>query len=486
MSPFQHGEVFVTDDGGETDMDLGHYERFTTASMSRSNNFTTGRIYNSVIQKERRGEYLGKTVQVIPHITDEIKSVIRGAAEGHDAIIVEVGGTVGDIESLPFLEAVRQMRYDAGAQNVVYIHLTLLPYIAAAGEVKTKPTQHSVMKLREIGVQPDILICRTDREIPAELRQKIAMFCNVDPGGVFWSPDVKSIYELPLELHRQGLDERLSEVLNIWSRAPRLERWERILEKVYSPGKGDVRIGIVGKYTDLKESYKSLNEALMHGGIANDVRVTLKYVDSQDVESQGAPALLGDVDAVLVPGGFGVRGTEGKVAAVRYARERKVPFFGICLGLQMAVVEFARDVLGLAGANSVEFDEKTPHPVISLLESQVQVLDKGGTMRLGAYACVLKSGSLAARLYGKDEISERHRHRYEVNNSYRSRLSDGGMLVSGHNPELNLVEMIELPDHPYFVGCQFHPEFKSKPFAPHPLFNGFIRAAVEHRDGARR
>ena len=486
MSPFQHGEVFVTDDGGETDMDLGHYERFTTASMSRSNNFTTGRIYNSVIQKERRGEYLGKTVQVIPHITDEIKSVIRAAAEGHDAIIVEVGGTVGDIESLPFLEAVRQMRYDAGAQNVVYIHLTLLPYIAAAGEVKTKPTQHSVMKLREIGVQPDILICRTDREIPAEMRQKIAMFCNVDPGGVFWSPDVKSIYELPLELHRQGLDERLSEVLNIWSRAPRLERWERILEKVYSPGKGEVRIGIVGKYTDLKESYKSLNEALMHGGIANDVRVTLKYVDSQDVESQGAQALLGDVDAVLVPGGFGVRGTEGKVAAVRYARERKVPFFGICLGLQMAVAEFARDVLGLAGANSVEFDEKTPHPVISLLESQVQVLDKGGTMRLGAYGCVLKSGSLAARLYGKDEISERHRHRYEVNNAYKSRLSDGGMVLSGHNPELNLVEMIELPDHPYFVGCQFHPEFKSKPFAPHPLFSGFIRAALEHRDGGRR
>ncbi|RPH65803.1 MAG: CTP synthase [Myxococcaceae bacterium] len=486
MSPFQHGEVFVTDDGGETDMDLGHYERFTSASMSRSNNFTTGRIYNSVIQKERRGEYLGKTVQVIPHITDEIKSVIRAAAEGHDAIIVEVGGTVGDIESLPFLEAVRQMRYDAGPQNVVYIHLTLLPYIAAAGEVKTKPTQHSVMKLREIGVQPDILICRTDREIPAEMRQKIAMFCNVDPGSVFWSPDVKSIYELPLELHRQGLDERLSEVLNIWSRAPRLDRWERILEKVYSPAKGEVRIGIVGKYTDLKESYKSLNEALMHGGIANDVRVTLKYVDSQEVESQGAPALLGDVDAVLVPGGFGVRGTEGKIAAVRYARERKVPFFGICLGLQMAVVEFARDLLGLANANSVEFDERTPHPVISLMESQVQIQDKGGTMRLGAYGCVLKSGTLAARLYGKDEISERHRHRYEVNNAYRSRLSDGGMVVSGHNAELNLVEMIELSDHPYFVGCQFHPEFKSKPFAPHPLFSGFIRAALEHRDGGRR
>ncbi len=362
----------------------------------------------------------------------------------------------------------------------------MLPYIAAAGEVKTKPTQHSVMKLREIGVQPDILICRTDREIPAEMRQKIAMFCNVDPGSVFSSPDVKSIYELPLELHRQGLDERLSEVLNIWSRAPRLERWERILEKVYSPGKGEVRIGIVGKYTDLKESYKSLNEALMHGGIANDVRVTLKYVDSQEVESQGPQALLGDVDAVLVPGGFGVRGTEGKIAAVRYARERKVPFFGICLGLQMAVVEFSRDVLGLANANSVEFDERTPHPVISLMESQVQVQDKGGTMRLGAYGCALKSGTLAARLYGKDEVSERHRHRYEVNNGYRSRLSDGGLVVSGHNSELNLVEMIELPDHPYFVGCQFHPEFKSKPFAPHPLFSGFIRAALEHRDGGRR
>jgi CTP synthase len=486
MSPFQHGEVFVTDDGGETDMDLGHYERFTSAHMSRSNNFTTGRIYNAVIQKERRGEYLGKTVQVIPHITDEIKASIRAAAEGHDAIIVEVGGTVGDIESLPFLEAVRQMRYDVGAQNAVYIHLTLLPYIAAAGEVKTKPTQHSVMKLREIGVQPDILICRTDREIPAEMRQKIAMFCNVEPGSVFWSPDVRSIYELPLELHRQGLDERLSEVLNIWSRAPRLERWERIVKSVYEPTRGEVRVGIVGKYTDLKESYKSLNEALMHGGIANEARVTLVYVDSQDVESQGPAALLSAVDAVLVPGGFGVRGTEGKIAAVRYAREHKIPFFGICLGLQMAVVEFARNLLGLAGANSVEFDERTPHPVISLLESQAQVQDKGGTMRLGAYACVLKSGSMAARLYGKDTISERHRHRYEVNNGYRSRLADGGLMVSGHNPDLNLVEMIELPDHPHFVGCQFHPEFKSKPFAPHPLFSGFIRAALEHRDRARK
>ncbi|MFZ5468675.1 MAG: CTP synthase [Myxococcota bacterium] len=483
MSPFQHGEVFVTDDGGETDLDLGHYERFTSAHMSRLNNFTTGRIYHSVIQKERRGEYLGKTVQVIPHITDEIKAMIQAAAAGHDAILVEVGGTVGDIESLPFLEAIRQMRYDVGAQNACYVHLTLLPYIAAAGEVKTKPTQHSVMKLREIGIQPDILLCRTDREISREMKDKIAMFCNVDQGNVFSSPDVKSIYELPLELHRQGLDERLAELLNIWSRAPRLEKWERIVEKIYQPAKGEVRIAIVGKYVELKESYKSLNEALLHGGIANDCRVSLKFVDSQEVETQGAERLLADTHAVLVPGGFGVRGTEGKIAAVRYARERKVPFFGICLGLQMAVVEYARSVLGLSGANSLEFDERTPHPVVTLMESQLEVKDKGGTMRLGAYKCALKAGTLAHRLYGKDEVAERHRHRYEVNNHYRGRLQEAGLVVSGHNPELNLVEMIELADHPHFVGCQFHPEFKSKPFAPHPLFAGFIRAALLHRDG---
>ncbi len=482
MSPFQHGEVFVTDDGGETDMDLGHYERFTSAEMSRLNNFTSGRIYNSVIQKERRGEYLGKTVQVIPHITDEIKSMNRQAAEGVDVVIVEVGGTVGDIESLPFLEAIRQMRYDAGSQNVVYIHLTLLPYIGAAGEVKTKPTQHSVMKLREIGIQPDFLLCRTDREISRELKDKIAMFCNVDNGNVFTSPDVKSIYELPLELHRQGLDERLAEVLNIWSRAPRLERWEQICERIYSPAKGEVQVGIVGKYVDLKESYKSLNEALLHGGIANDVKVNLHFVDSQDVEAQGAEKLLAGVDAVLVPGGFGVRGTEGKIAAVRWARENKVPFFGICLGLQMAVVEFSRTVLGLAGANSLEFDERTPHPVVSLMESQVQVKDKGGTMRLGSYACALKAGSLARKLYGQDVVQERHRHRFEVNNAYRAQLEKAGLVISGHNPELGLVEMIELPDHPYFVGTQAHPEFKSKPFAPHPLFSGFIGAARAHRD----
>jgi CTP synthase len=373
------------------------------------------------------------------------------------------------------------MRYDSGTQNVAYIHLTLLPYIAAAGEVKTKPTQHSVMKLREIGIQPDILLCRTDREIPEEMKTKIAMFCNVDIGSVFTSPDVKSIYELPLELNRQGLDERLAEILNIWSRAPQLERWEHIVDKIYHPGRGEVRIAIVGKYVHLTESYKSLNEALLHGGIANDVKVLLTFVDSQEVEAQGPAKFLSDVHAVLVPGGFGVRGTEGKVAAVKFARERKIPYFGICLGMQMAVVEYARS-LGMANANSLEFDENTPHPVITLMESQVAVQDKGGTMRLGAYRCALKPGTLAHRLYGQDMIEERHRHRYEVNNEYRERLESAGLIFSGHNPELNLVEMIELENHPHFIGCQFHPEFKSKPFAPHPLFSGFVRAAAEYRD----
>ena len=485
MSPFQHGEVYVTEDGGETDMDLGHYERFTNARMSRMNNFTSGRIYHSVIMKERRGEYLGKTVQVIPHVTDEIKTNIRQTAQDVDVIIVEIGGTVGDIESLPFLEAIRQLRYDVGSDNTVYVHLTLLPYIGAAGEVKTKPTQHSVMKLREIGIQPDFLLCRTDREISRELKDKIAMFCNVDTGNVFTSPDVKSIYELPLELHRQGLDERLAEVLNIWSRAPHLERWENITRKIYSPARGEVQVGIVGKYVDLKESYKSLNEALLHGGIANDVRVNLRFVDSQDVEQQGPEKLLAGVDAVLVPGGFGVRGTEGKIAAVRHARERKLPFFGICLGLQMAVVEFSRTVLGLKDANSLEFDEHTTNPVVTLMESQVKVQDKGGTMRLGSYACALQPGSLAHRLYGEPVIQERHRHRYEVNNTYRGRLQEAGLVISGHNPDLNLVEMIELGNHPFFIGCQFHPEFKSKPFAPHPLFSGFIKAALAQRDATQ-
>ncbi|MEW6430040.1 MAG: CTP synthase [Myxococcota bacterium] len=482
MSPFQHGEVFVTEDGAETDLDLGHYERFTTARMTKLNNFTTGRVYHSVISKERRGEYLGKTVQVIPHITDEIKSMIHAAAEGHELVLVEVGGTVGDIESLPFLEAIRQLRYDVGADNTCYVHLTLLPYIAAAGEVKTKPTQHSVMKLREIGIQPDVLICRTDREIARELKDKIAMFCNVDTGNVFTSPDVASIYELPLVLHAQGLDERVAEILNIWTRGARLDQWERIVEAIKHPGKGEVKIAIVGKYVDLKESYKSLNEALLHGGIANDCRVALKFVDSQDVETQGAEALLADCHAVLVPGGFGVRGTEGKIQAVKYAREKQVPFFGICLGLQMAVVEYARHVVGLSGANSLEFDEKTPHPVVSLMEAQKSVQDKGGTMRLGSYACALKPGTLAHKLYGKDSVMERHRHRYEVNNAYRAKLAEAGLIFSGLNTDLDLVEMIELRDHPHFLGCQAHPEFQSKPFAPHPLFSGFVRAAIEHRD----
>src|SRR5512138_818665 len=482
MSPFQHGEVYVTDDGAETDLDLGHYERFTSAKTGRKNNYTTGRIYQTVIQRERRGEYLGKTVQVIPHITDEIKAVIREAAGGSDILIVEVGGTVGDIESLPFLEAIRQMKYDVGEENAVYVHLTLVPFIAAAGELKTKPTQHSVKELREIGIQPDILLCRSDREIPRDMKDKIALFCNVDVGAVFTARDVSSIYELPLSFHREGLDDKLAELLNIWSRAPRLERWESIVEKVKNPKRGEVKIGVVGKYVELAESYKSLNEALVHGGIAGDVKVVHEFIDSQKLE-EGELSALDHVDAILVPGGFGVRGTEGKILAVKHAREAKVPFFGICLGLQMAVIEFARNVLGLAGANSIEFDDKTPHPVVSLMASQMGVEDKGGTMRLGSYPCRLKEGTKARELYGADLVYERHRHRFEFNNAYRAQYEQAGMLFSGLNPDLNLVEMIELHNHPHFVGCQFHPEFKSKPFRPHPLFAGFVAAAIAFRDG---
>jgi CTP synthase len=485
MSPFQHGEVFVTDDGAETDLDLGHYERFTTAKMTRKNNYTTGRIYLNVINRERRGEYLGKTVQVIPHITDEIKAVIREAAGGADILIVEVGGTVGDIESLPFLEAIRQMKYDVGEENAVYVHLTLVPFIAAAGELKTKPTQHSVKELREIGIQPDILLCRSDREIPRDMKDKVALFCNVDPGAVFTALDVKSIYEVPLALHREGLDDKLAELFNIWSRAPRLEKWETIVEKVKNPRFGVVRIGVVGKYVELQESYKSLNEALVHGGIANDVKVENVFIDSTKLE-EGDLSGLDAVDAILVPGGFGIRGTEGKILAVRYARERKIPFFGICLGLQMAVIEFGRDLLGLEGANSLEFDEQTPHPVVTIMEGQKGVTDKGGTMRLGTYPCRLLDGTKARELYGQPLIHERHRHRFEFNNAYRVRYEAAGMIFSGLNPDLGLVEMIELNNHPHFVGCQFHPEFKSKPFAPHPLFAGFVKAAREHRDAAQR
>jgi CTP synthase len=483
MSPFQHGEVYVTDDGGETDLDLGHYERFSTAKMSRNNNATTGRIYQNVINKERQGEYLGKTVQVIPHITDEIKRFILNTAEGNDIVIVEVGGTVGDIESLPFLEAIRQMRYEVGSENAIYIHLTLVPYIATAHEVKTKPTQHSVMKLREIGIQPDILLCRTDRPLSKEIKDKIALFCSVEPGSVFTCADVSTIYELPLTLHAEGLDDRVAELLNIWSRAPRLEKWEKIVKAIKEPSR-EVRVAIVGKYVDQTESYKSLNEALIHGGIANDCKVSIDYIDSTQIEELGANELLQHADAILVPGGFGIRGTEGKIDAVRYARERKVPFFGICLGLQMAAIEFARNVLGLENANSHEFDEQTSYPVVSLMADQKQVSAKGGTMRLGAYHCSLRPGTLASKVYGKAEISERHRHRYEINNAYRAQLEEKGLVMSGLNEQLGLVEVLELTGHPYFIGCQYHPEFQSKPFQPHPLFAGFVRAAIEQR--ARR
>jgi len=485
MSPFQHGEVFVTDDGAETDLDLGHYERFTSAKMTRKNNYTTGRIYLSVIQRERRGEYLGKTVQVIPHITDEIKAVIREAAGGADILIVEVGGTVGDIESLPFLEAIRQMKYDVGEENALYAHVTLVPFIAAAGELKTKPTQHSVKELREIGIQPDILLCRSDREIAREMKDKIALFCNVDPSAVFTAKDVPSIYEVPLAFHAEGVDDKLAELFNIWSRAPRLEKWEAIVDGIKNPRRGEVRIGIVGKYVELAESYKSLNEALVHGGIAAGVHLRPVFIDSAKLE-EGNRSELETVDGILVPGGFGVRGTEGKILAVRHAREQRVPFFGICLGLQMAVIEFGRNVLGLERANSLEFDEATPHPVVTLMDEQRTVTDKGGTMRLGSYACTLREGTRARELYGQDLIHERHRHRYEFNNAYRASYEAAGMVFSGVNTELGLVEMIELEDHPHFLGCQFHPEFKSKPFAPHPLFAGFVKAARDHRDVTQR
>jgi CTP synthase len=482
MSPYQHGEVFVTDDGAETDLDLGHYERFTHAQLSRLSNTTTGRIYQAVIDKERRGEYLGKTVQVVPHVTDQIKGVIKAAAEGSDLCLVEVGGTVGDIEGLPFLEAIRQMKYDVGTENVLYLHLTLVPFIAAAGEVKTKPTQHSVMKLREIGIQPDILLCRSDRVLSRELKDKIAMFCNVDPGAVFTAVDVGSIYEVPLKLYEEGIDQKVAEILNIWSRAPSLADWEQIVERIKHPPLGEVEIAVVGKYVDLTESYKSLNEALVHGGIAAGVRVKLRFVDSSQVEIDGPEKHLAGAHAILVPGGFGVRGTEGKIAAIGHSRRKSIPFFGICLGLQMAVIEYGRSVLGLSRANSLEFDAETPDPVVTLLESQRTVQDKGGTMRLGAYACRIQPGTLAERLYGSTLIQERHRHRYEVNNAYRERFERAGLTFSGVNPDLNLIEMIELEDHPYFLGCQFHPEFKSRPTAPHPLFSGFVQAAVAYRD----
>lgn len=483
MNPLQHGEVFVTDDGAETDLDLGHYERFTHARLTKLNNFTTGKIYHSVIEKERRGAYLGRTVQVIPHITDEIKACVLQAAQDTDIALVEVGGTVGDIESLPFCEAIRQFKSDVGGQNVLYIHLTLVPHIAAAGELKTKPTQHSVQKLREIGIQPDILMCRCDRDLAKDVRQKIALFCNVEANAVFAARDVASIYEVPLRLNEEGLDEKIVEELNIWSRQPDLSEWRQLSERATAATE-EVRVGVVGKYVSFTDSYKSLNEALTHGGIANDVRVRLQFIDSEQLEDVAdVEPFLRDVDAILVPGGFGDRGIEGKIRAIQYARERKVPFFGICLGLQLAVIEFARHVCGLADADSREFDTKTPHPVIDLMEEQKAITNLGGTMRLGAYPCTLTRGSKAAAAYGEAEISERHRHRYEVNNAYLETLGAGGMRVTGLFSRAQLVEIVELPSHPWFLGCQFHPEFKSRPMSPHPLFVQFIEAG---RAAARR
>jgi CTP synthase len=487
MSPYQHGEVYVTDDGAETDLDLGHYERFTSGHFSQKNNFTTGRIYQNVIQRERAGEYLGRTVQVIPHITDEIKRLIWEAASDVDLAIVEVGGTVGDIESLPYLEAIRQMRADAGAENVLYVHLTLVPFIKTSGEMKTKPTQHSVKACLQVGIQPDILICRTDRDLSKEIRQKIALFCNVSVDSVIAAPDVDNIYRLPLVFHEEELDMRVLEKLGIWAAAPRLEKWEELVHRAENP-KGEINIGIVGKYVHLGDTYKSLNEALAHGALANHLKPNLIYVDSEELENETVEALLQNLDCIVVPGGFGERGVEGKILAVKYARERGLPYFGICLGMQVAVIEFARNVAGLEDANSREFSPDTPHGVVDLMNEQHEVTDKGGTMRLGAYPCLLEKDSLVESIYGTSEISERHRHRYEVNPAYHDKLRGAGLKLSGTSPDGKLVEMVELSDHPFFVACQFHPEFKSKPFLAHPLFTRFVKAgfAVQQKKNKTR
>ena len=491
MSPFQHGEVYVTDDGTETDLDLGHYERFTHANLTSNSNFTTGKIYYSVITKERRGDYLGGTVQVVPHITNEIKESIRSVEQGVDVVIVEIGGTIGDIESLPFLEAIRQFRQDVGRKNVIYIHLTLVPYIRASGELKSKPTQHSVKELLQIGIQPDILVCRTEHSLPDELKKKIALFCNVDHDAVIEAKDVETIYEVPLSLHREGLDNKIVELLGFDSGKPDLSEWEEIVEKVKHPTY-NTTIALVGKYVDLRESYKSLHEALTHGGAANDTRVNVKWVDSEDIEKNGPERYLKDVDGILVPGGFGDRGIEGKIAAIHYARTGKVPFFGICLGMQCAVIEYARHMCGLKQANSAEFDPDTPDPVIYLLEKwtdfrantvqeRTEEADKGGTMRLGAYPCTLVEDSYSFEAYGNLEISERHRHRYEFNNRYLEMLRDKGLQIVGTSPGGELVEIVEVRDHPWFVGCQFHPEFKSRPGKAHPLFRDFVKASLHHK-----
>jgi len=491
MNPFQHGEVFVTDDGAETDLDMGHYERYTDALMAQINNYTSGRIYYSVITKERRGEYLGGTVQVIPHITDEIKAAVLQLDGSVDIAIIEIGGTIGDIEGLPFVEAIRQLRGDLGKEYSLFIHLTLVPYIKAAGEVKTKPTQHSVKELRADGIQPDILLCRTEVPLSSDLKSKIALFCNVPKDAVITAVDVDSIYEVPLHLHKEGLDSKILELLNVWTGQPNIEPWEKLVDNLKAP-KHSVTIAITGKYVDLIESYKSLHEALVHGGIANHTKVNLRYLSAEDLETKDPKELLHGCDGILVPGGFGKRGAEGKIKAITYARENKIPFFGICLGMQLAVVEYSRFVADIPDAHSSELDPQTADPVIYLCtewfdyrNNKVQTRDEtsemGGTLRLGAYPCVLTEDSFAMRAYQSEEISERHRHRFEFNNDYRRRLEDAGLKVSGTSPDNNLVEIVEIEDHPWFLGCQFHPEFKSKPMKPHPLFREFIKAALNNK-----
>lgn len=480
MSPFQHGEVYVLDDGAETDLDLGHYERFTHCKLSKFNNLTSGQIYEHVLQKERRGDYLGKTVQVIPHITNEIKARLYAAGEGVDVLITEIGGTVGDIEGLPFLEALRQFSLEVGKENVLFLHVTLLPYLKAAGELKTKPSQQSVAKLREIGIQPDILVCRTEQPMTDDMRQKLSLFCNVELKAVIEEMDVQhSIYELPLMLAEEGVDKLVVDKLGLKTADSDMTEWNSIVRRLVSPKGGVVKIAVVGKYIDLQDAYKSIYESLAHAGVGNDCSVKIKRVDSEDVEKEGAQKYLGDVDGILIPGGFGDRGIEGKILAAKYARENKIPYFGICLGMQIAVIEYARDVLGLEGANSAEFNESTLYPVITIMDDQKDIVDKGATMRLGSYECALIDGSRAKKAYSQTSMRERHRHRFEYNNAYRQRLEDAGLIVAGINPKRNLVEIVEVKDHPWMVGVQFHPEFQSKPSKPHPLFCAFIGEALK-------
>jgi len=484
MSPYQHGEVYVTEDGAETDLDLGHYERFTHCETSKASNITTGKIYGSVIAKERRGDYLGRTVQVIPHITDEIKASIRAVGKDADVVIVEIGGTVGDIEGLPFLEAVRQFRQDVGRENAIFVHLALVPYIATAHELKTKPMQHSVRELRAIGIAPSVLLCRTDRFLSPDIKAKLALFCDVPEEAVITAKDVESIYEVPLLLSSEGLDDIVLKQLGLRSGGRDMQAWEDLVRRIRSP-KGEVTIGIVGKYVTFEDSYKSLNEALTHGGFAHDVKVLRRWVESDELDAANAPQMLGGVDGILVPGGFGTRGTDGMVAAAEFARQTGTPYFGICYGFQWAVTEFARNVCGLAGANSTEVDPDAPHKIIFKLQDLLGVEEMGGTMRLGSYPCVLEPGSLAARCYGTTEIRERHRHRYEFNQVYEQHLLDNGMLISGKTPDGKFVEIAELPSHPWFLAVQYHPEFKSRPLAPHPLFAGFVGASLENRRAGR-